>query len=307
MINPLLIPSLKFFLLGVAIALLLFTIMLLLYRKEQERVIKFGKKTVNLLAIIFVLLVTGSIGKWGFLPIALSLAFLGWQEFLTAWQNKYQHFNFYYNKILIVLGTLAVLAGLIKLSLMTFWLFIALTWLTILLALILNKNSSHIYIIIIAAFGMIFITLPLIILLSLVDMSYEKFILLTLLVMSNDGFSESFGQLLGKTPLIPEISPNKTVEGTLGGFICCLIIAYVLYFLFPEWQLWQILLLASITSVFSLIGDLIASSLKREVGIKDFGTILGATGGILDKFDSLMFATPIFCFIVYVYNYNLNW
>jgi phosphatidate cytidylyltransferase len=71
----------------------------------------------------------------------------------------------------------------------------------------------------------------------------------------------------------------------------------VLQFLLPNWQLWSVLLLAVGISTLLLIGDLLFSAIKREVGIKDFGYALSVTGGVLDKFDGLMLTIPLF-FIV---------
>jgi CDP-diglyceride synthetase len=72
-------------------------------------------------------------------------------------------------------------------------------------------------------------------------------------------------------------------------------LSYGIQFLLPGWQLWQVMVVAVGISLIGLTGDLIASAVKRSAGIKDFGRVLGITGGILDKFDGLLFVTPIFC------------
>ena len=103
-----------------------------------------------------------------------------------------------------------------------------------------------------------------------------------------------FGRLLGRTPLCEHISPKKTWEGAAGGLATCLAIAYASRFLVPQWAVWQVLLGAGLIVVFSQLGDLVASSLKREVGIKDFGSSLPGMGGFLDRYDGLLFSVPVF-------------
>ncbi|NER96011.1 MAG: phosphatidate cytidylyltransferase [Symploca sp. SIO1B1] len=276
------------------------------YKDQRDKVIKSGQKLINLLSIILLFFVTGLIGKWAVLPVILVIGFYGWVEFINAIKHyKSSESNETYQNALIICGLLGISIGLLEFSIVTFIMFITLIWVTVIGNILIVQEPSPLYITLGTTFGMVFITFPLIILLNLVSVSYEEFILLIALVMGNDGFAQAFGQLLGKTPLVPQISNNKTIEGSLGGLISCLFISYLSYFLFPEWELWQLLLLSGIISIFCLLGDLMASSLKREVGIKDFGKILGATGGMLDKFDSLLFATPIFYLIVYLYDVGL--
>lgn len=117
-----------------------------------------------------------------------------------------------------------------------------------------------------------------------------------LLVLSiswgTDTFAYLGGRLFGKTPL-SEISPNKTVEGSVTG-----IIGSVLTCLFFRWTLlsWislvHTVILALVGSVISQIGDLFASRLKRSMHIKDYSSILKSHGGIMDRYDSVFFALP---------------
>jgi len=289
-----------------SIGTVLVAILFFVYKDQRDKVIKSGKKLINLLSIILLFFVTGLIGKWAVLPVILVIGFYGWVEFINAIKHyKSSESNETYQNALIICGLLGISIGLLEFSIVTFIMFITLIWVTVIGNILIVQEPSPLYITLGTTFGMVFITFPLIILLNLVSLSYEEFILLIALVMGNDGFAQAFGQLLGKTPLVPQISNNKTIEGSLGGLISCLFISYLSYFLFPEWELWQLLLLSGIISIFCLLGDLMASSLKREVGIKDFGEILGATGGMLDKFDSLLFATPIFYLIVYLYDVGL--
>lgn len=101
------------------------------------------------------------------------------------------------------------------------------------------------------------------------------------------------GSLFGKHKLIPEVSPKKSVEGAVGGVIIAIILfiiygAAVTYFSDQTANYLTLVITAFILSVVSQIGDLIASLIKREYGIKDYGTILPGHGGIMDRFDSIL-------------------
>jgi phosphatidate cytidylyltransferase len=102
---------------------------------------------------------------------------------------------------------------------------------------------------------------------------------------------------MGKRKLWPEISPNKTVEGSLGGVICALAVA-VVFIIFTNIteSLIGLLIITAILSVFGQIGDLVESALKRHYNVKDSGNILPGHGGILDRFDSLLFVLPLLHF-----------
>lgn len=108
------------------------------------------------------------------------------------------------------------------------------------------------------------------------------------------------GIKFGKTQLAPLISPKKTIEGSLGGLIGAGIAA-IIYALVFDYSLVQILLLALGLSIIGQIGDLVESSFKREKEVKDSGNILPGHGGILDRFDSLLFVIPsLYFFLKYL-------
>ena len=110
------------------------------------------------------------------------------------------------------------------------------------------------------------------------------------------------GKRMGKTKLIPDISPKKTVEGSIGGVIGCTAIVTIYglfinnYFSANIW-IGHYILLGLIVSIVSQVGDLVASSIKRLTGIKDFGNIMPGHGGVIDRFDSILLAAPV----VYLY------
>lgn len=119
------------------------------------------------------------------------------------------------------------------------------------------------------------------------------------LLWINDSFAYFIGKPLGRTPLIPSVSPGKTVEGTVGGFICTILAGWGITFLFPQagTSFWMAIAIA--VAVGGIVGDLSESVLKRYLGIKDSGKILPGHGGILDRFDSMLMAAS-FVFILLI-------
>ena len=130
------------------------------------------------------------------------------------------------------------------------------------------------------------------------DMPHGKYLILIPFIFSwvTDSFAYFTGRLFGKHKLIEPVSPKKTVEGAIGGFVFC-ILAAVLYGLivglcFGETPNYLVLGICGLLSgVVSQIGDLILSAIKREQGIKDYGRVLPGHGGLLDRFDSSMAVT----------------
>ena len=112
-----------------------------------------------------------------------------------------------------------------------------------------------------------------------------------------DTFAYFTGLAFGKHKLIPEISPKKTVEGSIGGILGC--IAVMLAYHFVAQEIWGIsyrlpllAIIAAAGSIISQVGDLSMSYIKRGFGIKDYGTIMPGHGGVLDRFDSVLFTAP---------------
>jgi phosphatidate cytidylyltransferase len=102
------------------------------------------------------------------------------------------------------------------------------------------------------------------------------------------------GRLFGKRPLLPKVSPKKTWEGVVGGLATSLIFAAVILGYFVKQQILLLLVICLFTVIFSIIGDLFESLIKRQANVKDSGTILPGHGGILDRIDSATAAMPFF-------------
>ena len=124
-------------------------------------------------------------------------------------------------------------------------------------------------------------------------------VLIFCLLWSNDIFAYLTGKLLGKHKLFPRISPGKTIEGSLGGLLFT-IIAMVVFAHYAQWlPVADGIGMAAIAVVFGTLGDLCESMLKRQAGVKDSGKLIPGHGGILDRFDSVMFSVPfIFVYLL---------
>ncbi|MGO1759706.1 MAG: phosphatidate cytidylyltransferase [Mammaliicoccus vitulinus] len=122
-----------------------------------------------------------------------------------------------------------------------------------------------------------------------------QFILFALLlVWLTDTGAYIFGRLFGRRKLWPLISPNKTIEGFIGGIFSSLIVAVIFGQSFDmDVSLWLLIPLTMLLSMFGQLGDLVESGLKRHFGVKDSGNIMPGHGGILDRFDSFIFVLPL--------------
>ncbi|MSQ94811.1 MAG: phosphatidate cytidylyltransferase [Gemmataceae bacterium] len=131
------------------------------------------------------------------------------------------------------------------------------------------------------------------------DENYRPMIILLLLsVEANDIFAFMAGKTLGRRKLCPNTSPNKTIAGALGALVLTtLLVSAVGWFVFAgtPLQSWPLLaVLGALISLSGQLGDLALSSIKRDLGLKDMGVLIPGHGGLLDRFDSVLLAAPVF-------------
>lgn len=132
-----------------------------------------------------------------------------------------------------------------------------------------------------------------------IGLTYVIFALVV--VWTTDSGAYFTGRKFGKRKLWPEISPNKTVEGFIGGIVWAIIAALILQWIAPFSSSYIILIGITIAaSTFGQLGDLVESAIKRHYDVKDSGNILPGHGGILDRFDSLLFVIPLLHFLHFV-------
>lgn len=114
-----------------------------------------------------------------------------------------------------------------------------------------------------------------------------------LVVQLSDVLQYVWGKLLGKTKIAPTISPNKTWEGFIGGVGCATLIGASLWWATP-FNFWQAAGMSLAITLMGFFGGLTMSAIKRDRGVKDYGTLIEGHGGILDRIDSICFAAPVF-------------
>jgi phosphatidate cytidylyltransferase len=112
-------------------------------------------------------------------------------------------------------------------------------------------------------------------------------------VQISDVMQYLFGKLIGKHKISPTISPNKTVEGFVGGVLSAILFGAGIYWMTP-FSPWQAGLMAAVITLMGFAGGLVMSAVKRDYGVKDYGTLLPGHGGMMDRIDSLCFAAPVF-------------
>ena len=131
-----------------------------------------------------------------------------------------------------------------------------------------------------------------------------KFIIgVFILIWSNDTFAYLIGKRFGKRKLIERISPKKTLEGFFGGMIGTIIAGFFIFIYTSLLSLVIWLLLALIISIIGTIGDLIQSKFKRQVGLKDSGRLMPGHGGLYDRLDSIIYASPFVYGFLELINY----
>lgn len=264
----------------------------------------------SLSGVLFVLLMLGSflLGSHYFTPVLFILFTLGLNEYYRLFRN---------GLLDRVLKGYALLAGVLMflflilpelglLPLAMKWMLFPIAFLAFSLVLF-SKKISPISQLATLSFGWIYLIIPFYFLFQIAsftngDTFHWRFIVgLFILVWTNDTFAYLSGRLFGKTKLFERISPKKTWEGTIGGLFFTIIAGLIYaFYLEDSYIFWGIS--ALIISPCAVFGDLFESLLKRTVGVKDSGRLMPGHGGILDRFDAVMYAAPFF--FVWIVNFN---
>jgi len=262
--------------------------------------------TRTLTGIAFLILILGSIlwSPYAFFAVAGIFAMIGLHEFFRLFYPEHKvsnHLAFYISGLFIYILTGLVGIEVFDIRMMIYVLM--LFYIIILLELFSNDSSWDkigVYF-----SGLIYVSLSfglLNVFYYMGNQSGETFfpgvlIGVFLLTWTNDVFAYIVGSLLGKTKLFERLSPKKTWEGSVGGLIFTILMAWGLSQLFNQLTELQWVITAAIVVIFGTLGDLVESLLKRNKGVKDSGVLLPGHGGVLDRFDAVLFATPF----VYLY------
>ncbi|MDK6805335.1 phosphatidate cytidylyltransferase [Aerococcus sp. UMB7834] len=132
------------------------------------------------------------------------------------------------------------------------------------------------------------------------EMGLLAILFVLVIIWSNDTFAYLTGRAIGRRPLAPAISPNKTIEGSIGGIVGAFLVSLIFDYFFNIYQLSFLgnLILVILLCLAGQMGDLVESSIKRQYHVKDSGKLLPGHGGFLDRFDNILFVLPIFYFLM---------
>ncbi len=168
----------------------------------------------------------------------------------------------------------------------------------VIIAELYRKKENPFHNIAFILFGQIFIALPFSLLNAIAVAEIYWLFALFMLIWVYDSCAYMVGVMFGKHRLFERISPKKSWEGFIGGFILTLVATLIFAYFTPDIAIWKWLLFGVLIVILGTWGDLTESLLKRTVEIKDSGNILPGHGGVLDRFDSLLLLVPIIYFFL---------
>lgn len=254
------------------------------------------KRTISALVALPILFFT--VYKGGLLmdALALVISLIGLYEFYHC----FKEIGISPFKVIGYVSTISVYACLVydlgvTFLYMTFMLLLFMT----MIFYVHRRTENSFYEAVITVFGFTYITISLIHIPMLERLDAGVIIWYPfILAFITDTCAYFSGKFFGKHKLIPDVSPNKTKEGSIGGVIGSTIVSIVFALLFDPTIVFFAGIIGFVGSIFSQYGDLLASKIKRTVGIKDYGNIMPGHGGILDRFDSIIVTGP---FVFYAY------
>ncbi len=239
---------------------------------------------------------------WLFGPTILFFIVTGLYEFFTMVQNKGINIYKYFG---IGMGTIIPLSILYRFELTDKWelLFILLALLFLIIMQFRRRESSGTIIgISVTIFGILYVAWFFSFLIKIRYLPDGIGLLGSVIMITklNDIGAYLIGSRFGKTPLMPRVSPKKSVEGAIGGFIFSVLSALACKSFLPLSNL-HLLLIGMLLGVLAQLGDLSESLMKRDCQIKDSARIIPGIGGILDLIDSLLFTAPVFYFYLSIF------
>ena len=252
-------------------------------------------RTISGAVLVAVIVSCVLLSPWSMAILALFIVAIGTYE-----MGRLQHIE---GGWLLAMGELMAVGAFLAIALWVLWelhtgsLLLLVFMVPFLLALFSKAHDFKT----IAAFSFgstTLLSLPCALMVLMHQLFSPKVVLLVfVLLWANDTFAYLTGRLLGKHKLFERISPGKTIEGSIGGLVFTMV-GVILLSRYASWlPMTEAVGMGLIAVVFGTLGDLCESMLKRQAGVKDSGKLIPGHGGILDRFDSVLFAVPF----VFVY------
>lgn len=244
----------------------------------------------------------------GGLPLRIAVllvSMIGLREFYKAFskQTKVIHYVGY----LFSLFYLLFMSEIINQSNL-FNIFVSLFMVTITAVIVICHKDNNVYDALITCFGFFYVCFLFSHIYLIREYTHGEFFVWLVFISAwgCDTGAYFTGVTIGKHKLIPDLSPKKTIEGSIGGVVLATLIAFIYgYYVETQFMLEGVntILLCVITgiigSILAQIGDLAASAIKRHAGIKDYGNLIPGHGGILDRFDSVLFTAPAVYYVMF--------
>lgn len=228
-----------------------------------------------------------------FFILSLIVAGIALWEFYSLFEQK----NFHVFKFTMIGISLCCMILYYYNNFPLYYYFIIVVLLSVIFEIVSYKEKNPVNVFV-SVFGFAYVIFPFMLMNVLVNTpGFNYLIYIIVLVWVCDTFAYFGGKFFGKNQL-SVISPKKTREGSIIGFVFTVIASLIFYYFYPQYlTLTDAIMLGAITGVFSQIGDLFESLLKRYCNIKDSSHIIPGHGGVLDRFDSLIFIVPL----IYLY------
>jgi phosphatidate cytidylyltransferase len=273
-----------------SIPLLIITLIRKRLGKEVKSLwVKYGSWFIMVPALTVPLL----LGKWSTQALFLLLSLYAFEEFSRSvglWKQRAHMW----------LGRISILLVYATVFINWFGLFMSMPAFVIILAFLLpilkDRYQGMIQHTLLTIFGVTYFGwfLAYLAFLMNIDTGSQLIIAFLLIIVTNDASAYIIGSNLGRHHMVPNLSPNKTWEGAIGASLVTIGVTVAIRSALYNMPVWEALILGILLAFFGTCGDLSISLVKRDVHVKDTGHLIPGHGGLLDRLDSILFATPVF-------------
>ena len=255
--------------------------------------------------LLAILLSAVAVGSWYLYFFCLVASLIGMFELFRVFKMEKEPFSFiaYSSAVVMYIFTVLKLSHHVEIFLYV------ITLIALLVYYVSTYPKKNINNLVVAYFGIFYVALMIsfVFRLRIMPMGIYAVWLVFICSWVNDTCAYFTGYFFGKRKMTPVLSPKKTVEGALGGIAGATIVAFILGIVaanagdtFVGARIFLYTISGVIGSVAAIFGDLAASAIKRDKGIKDYGTLIPGHGGVLDRFDSVILAAPVVYWIVQI-------